>query len=104
MRSGVIAQKLGMTRIFTEAGEHIPVTVLKLDNVQVVGHRTNDKNGYTALHDAIWQNHIDTARVMIEAGADLTLKSHSGETPLAFAQSQHRGEIADIIERRLAAG
>jgi large subunit ribosomal protein L3 len=49
MRSGVIAQKLGMTRIFTEAGEHIPVTVLKLDNVQVVGHRTNDKNGYTAL-------------------------------------------------------
>jgi len=49
MRSGLIAQKLGMTRIFTEAGEHIPVTVLKLDNVQVVGHRTNDKNGYTAL-------------------------------------------------------
>src|SRR6476646_8635833 len=49
MRSGVIAQKLGMTRIFTEAGEHIPVTVLKLDNVQVVAHRTNDKNGYTAL-------------------------------------------------------
>jgi large subunit ribosomal protein L3 len=38
-----------MTRIFTEAGEHIPVTVLKLDNCQVVGHRTNDKNGYTAL-------------------------------------------------------
>jgi len=49
MRSGVIAQKVGMTRIFTEAGEHIPVTVLKLDNCQVVGHRTNDKNGYTAL-------------------------------------------------------
>ena len=49
MRSGVIAQKVGMTRIFTDAGEHIPVTVLKLDNVQVVGHRTNDKNGYVAL-------------------------------------------------------
>ncbi|MFA5899165.1 MAG: 50S ribosomal protein L3 [Hyphomicrobium sp.] len=49
MRSGVIAQKVGMTRIFTDNGEHIPVTVLKLDNVQVVGHRTNDKNGYTAL-------------------------------------------------------
>ncbi len=49
MRSGVIAQKVGMTRIFTEAGEHIPVTVLKLENVQVLGHRTNDKNGYTAL-------------------------------------------------------
>ena len=49
MRSGVIAQKVGMTRIFTDAGEHIPVTVLKLDNLQVVGHRTNEKNGYTAL-------------------------------------------------------
>ncbi len=40
MRSGVIAQKVGMTRIFTDAGEHVPVTVLKLDNVQVLGHRT----------------------------------------------------------------
>ncbi len=49
MRSGVIAQKVGMTRIFTEGGEHIPVTVLKLDNVQVVAHRTDDKNGYTSL-------------------------------------------------------
>ena len=49
MRSGVIAQKVGMTRIFTDAGEHIPVTVLKLDNCQVIGHRTAEKNGYTAL-------------------------------------------------------
>ena len=49
MRSGVIAQKVGMTRVFTAAGEHIPVTVLKLDNVQVIAHRTADKNGYTAL-------------------------------------------------------
>jgi large subunit ribosomal protein L3 len=49
MRSGVIAQKLGMTRIFTDAGEHVPVTVLKLDNCQVVAHRTEEKNGYTAL-------------------------------------------------------
>ena len=49
MRSGVIAQKLGMTRIFTDAGEHVPVTVLKFDQCQVVAHRTMDKNGYTAL-------------------------------------------------------
>ncbi|MGV2981354.1 50S ribosomal protein L3 [Camelimonas sp. ID_303_24] len=49
MRSGVIAQKVGMTRIFTEAGEHVPVTVLKLDQCQVVAHRTLDRNGYTAL-------------------------------------------------------
>jgi large subunit ribosomal protein L3 len=49
MRSGVIAQKVGMTRLFTEAGEHLPVTVLRLDQCQVVGHRTTDKNGYVAL-------------------------------------------------------
>jgi len=49
MRSGVIAQKLGMTRIFTDAGEHVPVTVLRVDNCQVLGHRTAEKNGYVAL-------------------------------------------------------
>ena len=49
MRSGVLAQKIGMTRLFTEAGEHVPVTVLRLGNCQVVGHRTKDKNGYVAL-------------------------------------------------------
>jgi large subunit ribosomal protein L3 len=49
MRSGVIAQKVGMTRVFTDAGEHVPVTVLKLDGCQVVAHRTQEKNGYTAL-------------------------------------------------------
>ena len=49
MRSGAIAQKVGMTRIFTEAGEHVPVTVLRLANCQVVAHRSTDKNGYVAL-------------------------------------------------------
>src|SRR5437867_7757455 len=49
MRSGVIAQKMGMTRVFTEAGEHVPVTVLRLANCQVVAHRTKDKGGYVAL-------------------------------------------------------
>ena len=58
MRSGVIAQKVGMTRIFTDAGEHIPVTVLKLDNCQVVAHRTKDKNGYVAV-----QVGVGTAKV-----------------------------------------
>src|SRR3954451_14572311 len=49
MRSGVIAQKVGMTRVFTDAGEHVPVTVLRLGNCQVIGHRTKDKNGYVAV-------------------------------------------------------
>ena len=49
MRSGVIAKKIGMTRIFNEAGQHVPVTVLQLDGVQVVAVRSADKDGYTAL-------------------------------------------------------
>ena len=49
MRTGVVAQKVGMTRVFTEAGEHVPVTVLRLAQCQVVAYRTKDKNGYVAL-------------------------------------------------------
>src|SRR5215203_2971218 len=49
MRSGVIAQKMGMTRLFTEGGEHVPVTVLRLAQCQVVAHRSKEKDGYVAL-------------------------------------------------------
>lgn len=49
MRTGLIARKLGMTRVFSGDGRHVPVTVLKLDNCQVVGVRTREKDGYTAL-------------------------------------------------------
>jgi ribosomal protein L3 len=49
MRTGLIAQKLGMTRLFTEEGNHVPVTVLKVDNCQVVAQRTEEKDGYVAL-------------------------------------------------------
>ncbi len=98
MRSGVIAQKLGMTRIYTDAGEHIPVTVLRLENCQVVAQRTDEKNGYTALQVGVGvakvkntpkalRGHFAVAQVepkrklaefrvsadnMIEVGAELT--------------------------------
>jgi len=49
MRSGVIAKKLGMTRLFMEDGEQIPVTVLQMENVQVVSQRTAERDGYTAV-------------------------------------------------------
>jgi large subunit ribosomal protein L3 len=48
-RTGVIATKLGMSRVFGEGGRHIPVTVLKLDQCRVVGHRTEDRDGYSAM-------------------------------------------------------
>lgn len=49
MRSGVIAKKLGMTRLFLENGTQVPVTVLQLDSLQVVAQRTTDRDGYTAV-------------------------------------------------------
>src|SRR5690348_13162377 len=58
MRTGLLAQKLGMTRVFTDEGEHVPVTVLKVDNCQVVAVRTEETDGYTAV-----QLGVGTAKV-----------------------------------------
>ena len=49
MRTGVIVKKVGMTRVFTDKGEHVPVTVLQLDKCQVVARRTVETDGYTAV-------------------------------------------------------
>lgn len=49
MRTGVIARKMGMTRLFQDDGRHVPVTVLSLEGCQVVGQRTADTDGYVAL-------------------------------------------------------
>ena len=49
MRTGLLAKKLGMTRIFQEDGTHVPVTVLQVDQLQVVAARTEEKDGYSAV-------------------------------------------------------
>ncbi len=49
MRTGVIAKKMGMTRLFQADGRHVPVTVLQLEDVQVIGRREKDRDGYTAV-------------------------------------------------------
>jgi large subunit ribosomal protein L3 len=49
LRTGLVAQKVGMTRLFTDAGDQVPVTVLKVDECRVIAQRTVDANGYTAL-------------------------------------------------------
>jgi large subunit ribosomal protein L3 len=49
VRTGLLAKKLGMTRIFRDDGTHVPVTVLHLDQLQVVAARTEEKDGYTAV-------------------------------------------------------
>src|SRR6266545_4467623 len=58
MRTGLIAQKLGMSRVFTAEGNHVAVTVLRVANCQVVAQRTQDRDGYTAL-----QLGVGTAKV-----------------------------------------
>jgi large subunit ribosomal protein L3 len=49
MRTGLIAKKIGMTTTYTEEGVKTPVTVLQVENCQVIAQRTKEKNGYTAL-------------------------------------------------------
>ena len=68
---------------------------------QIDLNKQGPKNGYTALHDAIWQNHEATARVIIAGGANLSLRSHTGETPLEFARAQGRTQIAAMIEQAM---
>ena len=48
-RTGVITEKLGMSRVFNDAGEHVPVTVLRVDECQVIAQRTHDASGYVAV-------------------------------------------------------
>ncbi len=51
-------------------------------------------NGYTALHDAIWQSNVETVEVLLNAGANLNLKSNSGQTPLDFAKAKKISELS----------
>lgn len=76
MRSGLIAQKVGMTRIFTEDGTHVPVTVLKVDTVQVVSTRSVEKDGYVAV-----QLGAGTAKVKNVAKAQRTTFANAKVEP-----------------------
>ena len=84
------------------AGRTEAARLLIEHNIEI--DRQGPYNGYTALHDAIWQNNVSTAEVIINAGADLTIQSNSGETPLDFAKSKNAKEIIAMIERKLADG
>ena len=72
MRTGLIAKKLGMTRLFDEAGTHTPVTVLSLEGCQVTAQRTKEKDGYVALQ--LYRDHPDQFRGLVltntRSGAD----------------------------------
>jgi len=116
MRSGIIAKKLGMTRLFMDDGKQIPVTVLQLDGLQVVAQRTADKHGYSAVQlgtgtikvkrvSKALRGHFAVAQVepkrkvaefrvapenMIDVGAEITAEHYAA------------GQFVDVSERRLA--
>lgn len=82
MRTGVIAKKLGMTRVFADDGAHVPVTVLQLDGCQVVGQRTKERDGYVALQlGAGVKKAKNTAKAQREAfaKAEVELKAYVTE-------------------------
>jgi large subunit ribosomal protein L3 len=92
MRSGLIAQKLGMTRIFAEDGSHVPVTVLGLQDCQVVGQRTKERDGYVALQLGAGK-----------AKARNTTKAERGQFAVAKVEpkrfiSEFRVDEANLIE------
>jgi ankyrin repeat protein len=55
-------------------------------------------NGYTALHDAVWQNKLKTAQVILAGGADPTIRSNKGQTPLELAKANHSQDLIALLE------
>ena len=98
-RTGVIAKKLGMTRFFDEAGQHVPVTVLSLDGCQVTGVRTVEKDGYTALQLGAGAKKA----YLFEKGLDKILKKcgeECSEVIIAAKNGKQEdtvGELADLL-------
>ena len=82
MRTGVIAKKVGMTRLFQEDGRHVPVTVLALEDCQVVSHRTAERDGYFAVQLGAGEaKHKNVNKPQREAfaKADVSLKMRVAE-------------------------
>ena len=81
MRSGVIAKKVGMTRLFQEDGRHVPVTVLALEDCQVVAHRTADRDGYFSVQvgagEAKQKNVAKPQREHFVAGQMVDVSGHT---------------------------
>ena len=88
MRTGVIARKVGMTRLFQEDGRHVPVTVLALEGCQVVSHRTEDRDGYYAVQlgaGEAKQKNVNKPQREAFAKAEVSLKMKVAEFRVADA-------------------
>ncbi len=120
MRTGLVARKMGMTRIFAANGDHVPVTVLQVENCQVVATRTKEKDGYAAVQLGVGQakvknvskpmrGHFAKAKVepkrklvefrvdddaLVEVGAELSVEH--------FVAGQHVDVTGTSIGKRFA--
>ena len=82
MRTGVLAKKVGMTRLFQEDGRHVPVTVLSLEDCQVTAHRTEDRDGYYGVQvgsGEAKQKNVNKPQREAFAKAEVALKMKVGE-------------------------
>ncbi len=88
MRTGVIAKKVGMTRLFQEDGRHVPVTVLALEGCQVTAHRTADRDGYFSVQVGAGeakQKNVNKPQREAFAQAEVGLKQKVAEFRVADA-------------------
>ena len=95
MRSGIIAKKVGMTRLFLEDGKQVPVTVLQLDNLQVVAQRTSDKDGYTAVQldeDQRVDGEDEPCRARPEFGEYMRASRGDDRPPFSVKRRERPGE------------
>lgn len=118
MRTGLIAQKVGMTRVFNDAGSHIPVTVLNLDDCRVVARRSADKEGYDALQigigaakakrvDRAMRGHYAKAKVAPKRRlVEFRISADAGVDVAAELQADHfvAGQFVDVTGRSIGKG
>src|SRR5215510_12973608 len=102
MRCGLLAQKVGMTRVFNDAGEHVPVTVLRVDNLQVVAVRSEEKDKYTAVQLGFAKAKVEPKKKLIEfrVAKDAVLEVGAELVPSHFVP----GQFVDVVGTTIGRG
>ena len=103
MRSGVIAQKVGMTRLFTEAGEHVPVTVLRLAQCQVIAHRSKEKDGRNVGFNVVTEEYCDMIKAGVIDPVKVTRSAVENASSIAGMILTTEALVTDIPEEKPAA-
>ena len=102
MRCGLVAQKVGMTRVFNDAGEHVPVTVLKIETLQVVAVRSEEKDKYTAVQLGYGKAKVEPKKKLVEfrVAKDAVLEVGAELVPSHFVP----GQFVDVVGTTIGRG